>query len=386
MRIAILGTCYVPPRVRGGEERVIHELKKRFESAGHRVDVFTPSFRKWRDLERASTAAGTQRLPVPGIPFFYHFFFALRLRSALGGRRYDAVLNTHAALGYRLGRHPHVVCQPEPVAYGAGHLAGARPRDLLEKAVRVTVARRVEGQVMRSCDRVVGVNQQIGDYLRRTHGLPHEKVSVVGNGIDCERFAPPARRPASHGRPVLVFAGRLAAVKNLELLVRALGVLRDRGVDAELRVAGDGPLRGSLEALAARQGLGPRVRFLGWVDAEALPALYGAGDLFVMCSHYEGFPNALLEAQACGLPAVVTPMKGGEKLVLDGVTGAVAAEATPACLAGAIERLLEDRVLRRRMGRRARERMVREHGWERVAGEYLRMFRECGSDGRGRVT
>jgi len=167
MQIAILGTRHSLPQIRGGEETVVYELKRQFERMGHEVDVYTPAFRKLRNIDLASTATRTYRLRVPNIPFFYHFVFADKLRKALRNRTYDVILNMHIFLGYRLEHHPHIVRVAEPVTNATSHLRWSRPKEALEKFVRITLARNVEKQILHTCDLVVGVGEHVCEQLRR---------------------------------------------------------------------------------------------------------------------------------------------------------------------------------------------------------------------------
>jgi glycosyltransferase involved in cell wall biosynthesis len=91
--------------------------------------------------------------------------------------------------------------------------------------------------------------------------------------------------------------------------------------DVTLLIAGDGPERGALEALAAAQGVGARVRFLGAVAHDALARIYSAVDALVLASSREGWPNVLLEAMACGTPVVASNVWGAPELVCDPAAG-----------------------------------------------------------------
>jgi rhamnosyl/mannosyltransferase len=179
---------------------------------------------------------------------------------------------------------------------------------------------------------------------------------VVPLGIDVERFAAPPRR--QRNRPTLLFVGRHRYYKGLDDLLKAM-----TGIDAELLVAGDGPMRGAWEALAANLSLGDKVRFLGTVPDEALAGLYRSADIFVLpaSARSEAFGIVLLEAMAAGLPCVTTELGTGTSYVVQHEeTGLVVPARTPAALAEAINRLLADEALRRRLGANGQARARRE--------------------------
>ena len=378
LRIALLGTTYFPPFTQGGVERVIHELKKDLERRGHHVHIYTPRFRKWRDLEARSTATDTTRLPVSSIPFFYHFEFARKLRRALAGRKYDLILNTHHHLGHRLRRSPHVVRVPE-TSYSRGGLVKATgPVTLLEAMTRRTIGRWVERGVYHDSDHIVAVADHIADQLVG-FGVPRDKITVIGNGVDCERFCPAwgedtPDRPARD--PVIIYAGRLVPGKNIPLLLNAAGILAARGRRFRIRILGNGPQDAELKQIVARLALTDCVEFPGRVDADQLPGEHRRGDVFVLPSRYEGMPNAALEAMACGLPAVLTRFQGAETIVRSDYNGVVLRQDTSEELADVLDRLLCDPAVRTTMGRHARQRMVAEFSWPRIVDKYLAMCRD----------
>src|SRR5262245_24876763 len=132
---------------------------------------------------------------------------------------------------------------------------------------------------------------------------------------------------------------------------------RLRARTVELVVAGEGPSRDALAALAAARKLAGRVHFLG--HRTDLPGVLRAADVFVLSSAHEGMSNVLMEAMALGVACVTTPVGGVEELVVHGESGLVVAASAAAPIAAALERLLDDPTLARRLGAAARERMAR---------------------------
>jgi len=196
------------------------------------------------------------------------------------------------------------------------------------------------------------------------------KCLVLPLGIDVERFAAPPR--TRRERPTLLFVGRHRYYKGLSDLLKVMPE-----INADLIVAGDGPMRPGWERLSSELMLGEKVRFLGTVPDGELAALYRSADIFVLpaSARSEAFGIVLLEAMAAGLPCVTTELGTGTSYVVrDGVTGLVVPARTPPALAEALNRLLADEALRARMGEagqaRARREFRQETMVERVEAVY----------------
>lgn len=156
-----------------------------------------------------------------------------------------------------------------------------------------------------------------------------------------DNFAPLVERPvklAPVGRPVIGALGRLHEQKGFDILLQAVAVLRDEGIDFALRIAGDGPARGELEALTATLDLTDRVTFCGWVSP-ATPYLAGL-DLFVMSSRYEPFGLVVIEAMAAGLPVVASAIEGPVEILRDGHFGLMFPNEDVTALASALKSAL----------------------------------------------
>ena len=172
-------------------------------------------------------------------------------------------------------------------------------------------------------------------------GMPEEKIRVHYTGIDLDRFrvVDKAAAKAALGveGPLLVSVGALIPLKGHRLVLEALAALP--GVT--LALAGDGPERGALEALARALGLRDRVRFLGNIPHGALAAWLGAADAMVLVSEREGLANAWVEALACGSPVVISNVGGAREVVDRPEAGRIVAR-EPEAIAAAVRELLGD--------------------------------------------
>jgi glycosyltransferase involved in cell wall biosynthesis len=199
-------------------------------------------------------------------------------------------------------------------------------------------------------------------------------VRVIPNGVDTEFFHPPAQRPVSD-RFRVAFVGRFQAQKNLAVLLEQFAQMRDKAPRrVELHLVGDGPLFTELRAQSASLRLNGEITWHGWLPREELRAVLQSCDCFVNPSQYEGMPNAVLEAMACGLPVVASRVPGNEDLVIDGETGLLFDLASPSTLALQLESLANDPQVRDRMGRAGRAVVERDYSWRNVAERYAALF------------
>ena len=184
--------------------------------------------------------------------------------------------------------------------------------------------------------------------------LRHDVVHVIPNPVPEPRHGSAAADVATvddKTRQVIAI-GRMDSYKGFDLLLRAFAACADRRPDWTLTILGDGEERPRLELLARTLGVESRVRLPGTV-ADPTPFLRRA-DLFVLSSRFEGFPNALLEAMAAGLPVIATDCAGApRRIVREGVDGLLVPTDDVTALAHAMGTLLDDEPLRRRMGKSA---------------------------------
>jgi phosphatidyl-myo-inositol dimannoside synthase len=241
--------------------------------------------------------------------------------------------------------------------------------------------------VIRRAQLVICAGRYPASEARRVTRSPVENLVEVPPGVDAERFHPFSGEQRSNARAAfglapdgLVVSGvsRLVPRKGFDVVIGAVAALSTSFPDLSLVLAGEGRDRGRLERVARRESC--PVRFLGRVDDDALPSLYGAADVFAMpCRdrwgglEQEGFGIVFLEAAASGLPQVAGRSGGADEAVADGSTGLVVDDpADRAKVAAALRRLLTDRDLRKRMGVAARNRAEQLFGYDllsrRLAG------------------
>ena len=213
--------------------------------------------------------------------------------------------------------------------------------------------------------------------------MPRDKpVSVIPYGIDLEQFdrsSHPRARRSPDARPVVGTMSRLSPEKGLEHLLRAIALLRERGTDVDVVLAGDGPSRDALRALTTELGLEERVTFAGEIAHEDVPGVLAGFDIFAMPSTWEGFGVSALEASAMKLPVVASDIHGIPDVVIDGETGLLVPPADAGALADAIASLARDEAMRQQMGEAGRAYVAREYRWEDNARLMEALYRDMTS-------
>ncbi|MDJ1132829.1 glycosyltransferase [Streptomyces iconiensis] len=234
---------------------------------------------------------------------------------------------------------------------------------------------RVESHLGRAASDIVATCSDEETELVRM-GVPRSQVTVVPCGVDAHRFRPgvtdtPGRVPPLRARHRLLAVGRLVPRKGFDQAVRAMAVLPS----AELLIVGGPPaarLDDDAEArrlreLAKEYGVEDRVRLLGGLPHEELPALLQSADLVLCTAWYEPFGIVPVEAMACGVPVVATRVGGYLDTVQDQQTGIHLPSHGPFALGTTVRRLLAQPGLRRELGAAGRARVLERYTWDRVA-------------------
>jgi len=215
----------------------------------------------------------------------------------------------------------------------------------------------------------IGVSEGVRTSLVE-RGFPPAQCVAIPNGIALERF-PASLLPArwQERESAILMASRFARQKDHASLIRALALLRERGLAPTLYLAGAGSqrlLRG-MQALARRLGVQEQVRFLGSVAD--VPQRLAAVQVFALSTRWEGMPLALVEAMAAGCACIGTDVVGVREIIDHGRTGLLVPPGDPLALADALQRLLQESALAEQLGHAARERALSAHGsalmWQR---------------------
>ncbi|MGF1657115.1 MAG: glycosyltransferase [Verrucomicrobiales bacterium] len=217
---------------------------------------------------------------------------------------------------------------------------------------------------------VVYVNSDHYRKLWTDRGIPAERLAILPRGLDLQLFDPRHRSTdfwqqwgGQPGAVTLLYVGRVSKEKDLDVLAGAYELLRREHPQVQLAMVGDGPYR---EDLTERL---PDVIFTGYLMGEKLATAYASADVFAFPSTTDTFGNVLIEAQACGLPAVVSDQGGPCELIEEGVTGFITPALDERLFAQALSKLIAQPELRERMSLSARE-TVRNRSWDHAAREF----------------
>lgn len=371
LRIGIV-THYMPPHV-GGIELFAAGLAQAYAASGHAVRWVAsrvPAEAPAREAGRLRVSCWNGLERRLGVPWPVWGLGGVREVARLC--RWADVLHVHdclylgslLAVGLARRRTPVLLSQ---------HVGFVRYPWVALNAVERLAYRTVGQRVLRGADRVVCCTPAAEAFVTALCG-PLPTAVRIPYGIDTGRFRPPVDGERAEARRILglsaadrvvLFVGRLVEKKGTDLF---LEVCR-RMPSLRFVMVGDGPLR---PVESARP---PNLLWLPGLPPEEMPRAYQAADALLLPSHGEGFPFAVLEALATGLPVV--PAKGEAfTVLLEGEEACLAADRTPAALAGALARLWDTPGLAATLGARGRALVVREWGRETVEARYLALLGE----------
>ncbi|MBW2092315.1 MAG: glycosyltransferase family 4 protein [Deltaproteobacteria bacterium] len=303
----------------GGAERYVSGLARRLADQGHEVHILA---REWK-VERAE---GLIFDPIPkrrGPSFLSLLAFARDVARKVQSEKFDLVHSfdrTYSQDIFRAGDGCHIEWLSRRArAFGRGSalLDKLNPRHMafLHVEARLFADPRLK---------LILTNSKRGrEEIIRHYGVPGNKIRVVYNGVDRERFTPGLREKhreqvrqdlgLTYDEPIFLFVGSGFKIKGLFSIIQVLPIL-----EGKLLVAGRDRIKPYL-SLARRLGVEDRVIFLG--SRHDVERLYGAADVFVLPSLYELFSNACLEAMAAGLPVVTTDETGAAEVIRNGLNG-----------------------------------------------------------------
>lgn len=371
-----------PPVGGGGAEAQVATLAACFRRMGVSARIVAPmvahgpqvAVERVRDLD-------VERIAYPKIQHVGGVVLLLRLAWSLVRYRdrYDVI---HAHIGGnmaavcslmgRLLRRPVVV-----KLTGLTEMAGG----ILDPAAGFEA--RCRRRAIRTATALQATSSRIAALLK-ANGFAPEQIHLIPNAVDTERFRPgDATGQSRASGPVVVYVGRLAREKGLELLLRAWS--KARNGSGVLVLVGAGELAGALKQLASELGCGDSVRFIG--PCSDVATFLHSADLAVLASDQEGLSNSLLEYMAAGLPVIGSRVSGTEDFVLPGRTGwlfeAGDLDGLVRCLAQALSASADERA---EMARNARAEVCARASTETIANSLLQLYERSALDVRRQRT
>lgn len=279
----------------------------------------------------------------------------LRLKDFIRERRFDAV-HTHMYHANLYGRVAAWMAGVPTIFSSVHNIYQRRKRHrMLINRLLAKITKKI----------IVGTTAVKEDVKRYDH-VPEKKIEIIPYGIDTELFTEEHERSKIRENiglnPVDFVVGnvaRLEKAKGQEFLIKAIRLLKDKGLSVKCLIVGSGTLEGELKDMVGRLGIESDVIFLG--TRQDLPQLFSAMDVFVFPSLWEGLPLSLLSAMAAGLPVITTYVGGIKDIIVDGRNGIVIPISDPLAIADAIEKTFKETELRRRLSEYGRREVIQHH-------------------------
>lgn len=386
MEIAFFTDSYPP--MRDGVAAVTGGLARTLARLGHTIRVYAPNPRPGPSTEETRDGVTVTRVRTVPVPLYGQYRWPIwpygLIRSSRGVRDADVIhLHTPGPLGSMAFLTSRRFGRP---LVGTFHTNIREMQESVPSKFLVPTFFRVAwwynlGTYWR-CDVATAPSEAARDALVAGAKKPfHHPVEVIPNGIDVDRFRPDTRVPDWRARcglpsaPLVTYLGRLTVDKGVHRFLDAVEAALPR-TDLVAVIGGQGPEEVRVrERLANDPALASHVRYVGPVVESEKAALLAQSDLFVLPSTSDTSSVALLEAMACGTPVIAPSTGGAAEIVEDGVTGWRVPVTDPAELSGALTRILDDPVVRRRAGLRAAG-FVRETGsLEIMARRFISLYR-----------
>jgi colanic acid/amylovoran biosynthesis glycosyltransferase len=390
-------------------ETFIFQEVVNLQKMGLKIKVFTLYGPLTRDLspEMRSVAPEVERLGIPYLKFVWEDLLywwkrqrevTRRLLNTVVFRRWHcweregeslwAVLcGAHLARRFQEEKITHIhapwACGPATAAWVASQLTGIpfsftgrahdifTPDSLLPEKIRDAAFVR--------CNSQAGIN-----HLKGLIGSDNGKVRLAYNGVP---LSAQGRAPVRMQPPYRLLAlGRLVKTKGFNFLLQACGILKERGVDFHLTLAGAGPEGLRLRYLAWKLGLASQISFPGFISYDRVGEQFNAADVFIMpcivhaSGNRDGLPNVIMEALLHRVPVIATDMAAIGELIEDRVSGFLIPQRDPEALADAVLRMIRDRAAALAMAERGRTRVLQDFNPESNHRRVLELFLEAGQD------
>jgi len=374
----------------GGVGVHTYELAKAIVGQGHEVKVITPLIGSQRESEELQGIDVT-RLKLSSLPLstiLYYREAAKEAERAGMSQGFDVVHGQWlGCLFTKRENFPDSALVQTLHGTWLGEREGLRGAELRLSGDAWTyqyfwpIFAYAERRACENAHQVIAVSEQNRFEAVKYYSLNEDRVSVIPNGVDVNRFNPNVdgreirRRLGLQDKQVILFVGGLRDRKGIPYLMQAMKHVSKEVPDSYLVICGEGSQRSSLEEMSRELGISEYTVFTGEVPYEDLSKYYAACDLFVLPSNYEAQGIVLLEAMS-SQRAVVATRVGGIPETLGSDAGILVPPRDPLTLAQAMLTLLKDPELRLRMGRAGRKR-ASSFDWRRIASKTIELYKQC---------
>jgi glycosyltransferase involved in cell wall biosynthesis len=372
MKIAYLSPFYLPSR--GGIETFCKELAKSMIKRGHEVHILTQSITGFPEVEHVDGITIWRFKPV--FKIFKAVFFPSALKI-INNLKPDVLhIQAPAPLTgeYIVLKNQKCKCNKVIITYHNDPALTQKWTYRLVRSAYLLISPKV---ISANIDWFILVSNSLKNspYVKR---IPKEKIAVIHNGVDTERFSPVSQSPKRSDEIVALFVGSMEpwhAYKGVEYLILVAKLIPN--IPVKFYIIGEGVLRKKYETMVASLGLTERFSFVGGVSDNDLLKYYRMCDFLVLPSvGVERCPLVVLEAAACGKPAIVTDIPGLNEIVKNEVTGLIVPPRNEKLLAEATKRMVNEEKKRLKMGEAARKTAVKEWSWDIVSRKYEEYYKK----------
>jgi glycosyltransferase involved in cell wall biosynthesis len=358
MNILILNWRDIEHPEAGGAEVHLFEIFSRLvNSCGHSVTLLTTRF---KGCEKRTVIRGMEVLRL-GNNYLFNWQAPLIVKKLIETKRYDCVIDDVNKLPFYSNlRFPSIPC-----GVFFHHLFGKTVFSLTNPpmALYVYLMERASARLYNGTPCCAVSASTAEELVKR--GFDRRNLSIIENGIDVDRYCPD--ESAGREDDLLLYVGRVKKYKRIDHILLAMSILERTGRALRLAVVGAGDDLPRLKKLAAELGLAGRVDFAGFVDEGRKIEYLRRAAVFVNASEKEGWGITNIEASACATPVVANDAPGLRDSVVDNETGLLCKWNDAASLAGALEKLLDNGELRKRIGARGRI-WAQKFSWDASAG------------------
>lgn len=228
-------------------------------------------------------------------------------------------------------------------------------------------------KLFRTVNKVICLTRSDASEISR-FGCPFEKIRLIPNAIDTERFKPGTEIEEKQ----IVWVGRFVPEKGLKYLIEAARIVISEVQDARFLLVGYGPLKGKIKKMVKNFGLPQAsVQFVGPLEREQIVEILKKASIYALPSLKEGLPLSLLEAMACEKPVICSNIPGINEVVSNGQNGILVPSKNPKALADAILLLLSDKKFGSKLGKKARKTMIKKYSWKIVIEKMEKVYNEA---------
>ena len=370
------------PYVKGGAEKRFWELARRLSSKGHEVHLY--GMRSWE----GDSSFASEGVHIHGIGKPRELYLKSGIRSAaqvihftrslfpeLDKERFDIIdCNAFPYLTFfPVKRYSSLYKTPLVMTW----------QEVWDKYwfkylgyIKGSIGRAIEKKVIRDSRYIIAHSVKTRDALLRS-GFRGKEIRIISHGVELDTIE---SVPAAGEKSDIIFTGRLIRDKNVELLIRALALIKKELPGVRALVIGEGPEKEKLLSLSKKLGLTDNIRFTGFLEYKDVISNMKASRVFVFPSTREGFGIVAIEAMGAGLPVITVdhPMNAATELVSEGENGYICGF-DAGVVAIKITGLLKDEPLRLKMSEQARK-TVSDNDWDKITQITLDFYKEIAAD------